>query len=140
MTEQTGSTPPDWYTNPPEWLRNPPSRRDRDPGDSYGDRDRDRRDYRDRDRDRDRGYDVRDLETAIRGMPEAVVSALKEAIQGATQQRQSTEQNSGQQEQNSGQQNSGQQNSTGSNGAQGGADDQPGKQLTFADKWFSNSL
>ena len=80
MTEQTGSTtPPDWYTNPPEWLRQPPpARRDRDDRDR--DRDYDRRDYR--------GDNMRELETAIRGMPEAVVNALKEAIQGATQQQQ----------------------------------------------------
>ena len=120
MTEQTGSTqPPEWYTNPPTWLQQPPARR--------RDRDDDRDDYRDRDRGRN---DVRDLETAIRGMPEAVVSALKEAIQGATQQRQVADNSTGQQKPPEQQ----------GNGEQQRSDDAPREQLSFADKWFSNSL
>jgi hypothetical protein len=132
MTEQTGSTtPPDWYTTPPAWLQQPPARRDRD--------DRDRDYGRDRD---SRGDDarIRELETRIAGMPEAVVNALKEAIQGATQSQQSAQQQTGQQQ--TGQQGeaaSGQQNA--SNGQSGGEGDAtPRGQLSFAEKWFSNSL
>lgn len=124
MTEQTGSSqPPDWYTKPPAWLTDPPQRRDR-----YRDDDRD--DYRDR-RSSRRDRDDDDLVTAIRAMPEQVVSALREAIQGATQ---SQQQNSGQQQQQ--QEPPKQQENNGG----GSSDDKPREQLTFADKWFSNQL
>ena len=124
MTEQTGSSqPPDWYNKPPAWLTDPPPRsRDR-----YRD-DRDD-DYRGRSWRRDR--DDEDLVTAIRAMPEQVVSALKEAIQGA-QQSQQSQQNSGQQEQSK-QDPPKQQDSD-------GGDDKPREQLSFADRWFSNQL
>lgn len=121
MTEQTGQTqPPDWYTNPPAWLREPPARRGRD---------------RDHDDDDDRGYRSRsgrndELEQAIRGMPEAVVSALKEAIQGATQQREAA----GQQ-----QQPPAQQQQPPAQESSSGSDATPRQQLTFADKWFGNT-
>jgi hypothetical protein len=128
MTEQTGSQPPDWYRNPPDWLREPPARRDR-----YRDDDDDR-DYRSGRRSRESDT-IRDLEQRIAGMPEAVVNALKEAIQGATQQRQSEQQQrppEQQQQQNSSSENS---NKDGS-----GGDDKPGEQLTWGEKFLMNKL
>ena len=133
MTEQTGANqPPDWYRNPPEWLREPPARRGRnrdyddDQEDSYRDRG-----YRRRDRDYDT---MRDLEQKISGMPEAVVNALKEAIQGATQQRQSSEQ---QQQQKPPEQ---QQSSSSDGKGDSGGDDKPGEQLTWGEKFLMNKL
>ena len=125
MTEQTGQNqPPDWYTNPPAWLREPPARRGRD---------------RDDDHDDDRGYRSRggrndELEQAIAGMPEKVVSALKEAIQGATQQREAA----GQQQQAPPPQQQ-QSSNEGSSGSSSGGDSTPRQQLTFADKWFGTT-
>jgi hypothetical protein len=121
MTEQTGQNqPPDWYTNPPAWLREPPPARRRE---------------RDHDDDDDRGYRSRggrndELEQAIRGMPEAVVSALKEAIQGATQQREAASQQ---------QQAPPPQQQQTSNESSSGNDSTPRQQLTFADKWFGTT-
>jgi hypothetical protein len=129
MTEQTGATnPPDWYTTPPAWLQQPPARRERD--------ERERGDYRS-------GADesrIRDLEQKVAGMPEAVVSALKEAIQGATQSQQSAQQQAGQQQ--AGQQQPPASDQQGAGNGQGGddGDSTPRGQLSFADKWFSNSL
>jgi len=125
MTEQTGSQPPDWYRNPPDWLREPPARRGR-----YRDDDDDR-DYRDRRRDRD-SDGLRDLEQRIAGMPEAEVNALKEAIQGATQQRQSEQQQSSPPEQK--------QTAESGNKDGSGGDDKPGEQLTWGEKFLMNKL
>jgi hypothetical protein len=125
MTEQTGSTqPPEWYTKPPQWLadlqQSPPGRRDR-----Y--RDDDDRDYRGRG---GSSADVRELETAIRAMPEQVVSALREAIQGATQGR---EQNTGGQQQNAGQQGTGQQ-------PEQKQEETPKERLTWGERFLTNQL
>lgn len=121
MSESTGSSqPPEWYTKPPAWLTDPPARRDR-----YRDDDRD--DYRDRGRSR-RDRDDEDLVTAIRAMPEQVVSALREAIQGA---QQSQQQNSGQQQQ---QDPPRQQQETAKE------DDKPAEQLTWGERFLMNKL
>lgn len=120
MSESTGSSqPPEWYTKPPAWLTDPPPRRDR-----YRDDDRD--DYRDRGRSR-RDRDDEDLVTAIRAMPEQVVSALREAIQGAQQ----SQQNSGQQQQQ--QQEPPKQEPP-------KEDDKPAEQLTWGERFLMNKL
>lgn len=124
MTEQTGQNgPPEWYTKPPEWLsamrqtNTPPP-----PSGGYS-----------------AGRQDAELLTAIRAMPENVVNALKEAIQGANAAA----------GQGSAPQQHAQQNAAGAQqaAAQPPADQQqqqqenkPAAQRTFADKWFDNQL
>jgi hypothetical protein len=129
MTESTGSAqPPEWYTKPPAWLTDPPARQGRYRDDD--DRDNDRGRYRRGSRDDD------DLATAIRAMPEQVVSALREAIQGA---QQSQQQNNGGQASNSGQQ---EQNSGGQQQQSDPPkdDDKPREQLSWGERWMANML
>lgn len=123
MTEQTGQTsPPEWYTKPPAWLTDPPARRDPYPPD-----------------DRGRGGSSNDQEliTAIRAMPEQVVSALREAIQGAQQQQRPPDppqQQTGQQQQGTAA------GSSTSGPPQQQGEETPREKLTFADRWFANQL
>lgn len=123
MSESTGSPqPPEWYTKPPAWLTDPPQqRRGRDI--RYGADDDDDRGYRRPRRDRD----DEDLVTAIRAMPEQVVSALREAIQGAQQSQQQN--NSGQQQQ---QQDPPKESTK--------EDDKPAEQLTWGERFLMNKL
>ena len=62
-------------------------------------------------------------------MPEQVVNALREAIQGAQAQQQSAQENQQQQQKPPEQK-----------AENNGGDSTPKEKLTFADKWFSNSL
>lgn len=130
MSDTPGmNNPPDWYTKPPQWLTDGPPRRGR-----YRDDDDD--DYRPRRRDRDRDYDnMRDLEQRIAGMPEAVVNALKEAIQGATQERQAAQNSGTPQPPEQKQETS---NSSTDNGK--GGDDKPAEQLSWGERFLMNKL
>jgi hypothetical protein len=126
MTEQTGqqagqSGPPDWWTKPPEWLTNRPAASAPPAG---------------RPASYDAGRQDQELLTAIRAMPEQVVGALKEAIQGAnaaaSQQPPAQQPPAQQQAAPPAQQQQ-------DNGAQQ-PDKPPASQMSFADRWFSNAL
>lgn len=123
MTEQTGQTgPPEWYTKPPEWLsslqqrQSPPAS-----GGSYS-----------------AGRQDAELLNAVRAMPENVVNALKEAIQGASQQQgaQSAPQQHAQQNAAGAQQAA----QSPPSGEQQQQESKPAAARTFADRWFDNSL
>lgn len=131
MTDPTGSTtPPEWYTTPPAWLSNPPTHQapysPPNQGQSHGSNDQ-------------------DLITAIRAMPEQVVSALREAIQGAQQARPpegSTGAPAGQAAASTSAADSSATGSppTATGTGTGSGEEAPKTQLTFADRWFANNL
>jgi hypothetical protein len=130
MTESTGSTtPPEWYTNPPAWLTSPPAHQQAAPPAhqapySTG----------------QHGSNDQDLITAIRAMPEQVVSALREAIQGAQQAQPST--TGAPAAQGASSTPAATQTGTGTGTGTGAAtgEEPPKEQVTFADRWFSNKL
>ena len=119
MTEPTGqNAPPEWYTKPPEWLS---SLRPNTPPPSGGGYSAGRQDA--------------ELLNAVRAMPENVVNALKEAIQGAqAQSGQSAPQQHAQQN-TAGAQQAAQQNPPTEQ-----QETKPAGNKTFADRWFDNSL
>jgi hypothetical protein len=135
MTDSTGSTtPPEWYTNPPAWLSNPPAHQ---------------APYSPPNQGQSHGTNDQDLITAIRAMPEQVVSALREAIQGAQQARPpegSTGAPAGQAASSTPAADSSTGGSTqtgtgtGTGTATGAGEEAPKTQLTFADRWFANNL
>lgn len=121
MTEQTGqTTPPEWWSKPPEWMtRAPASAPPAGRPASY-----------------DAGRQDQELLTAIRAMPEQVVSSLREAIQGA--QQPPAQQPPAQQP--PAQQPPAQQGDQSGGNAAAEKDNGPKPQKTFAERWFDNSL
>jgi hypothetical protein len=121
MTEQTGQNgPPEWYTKPPEWLSAlRPSSTPPPSGAGYS-----------------AGRQDAELLNAVRAMPENVVNALKEAIQGAQQQGGGQ----GAPQQHAQQNAAGAQQAAQPPAEQQQQETKPAGARTFADKWFDNQL
>jgi hypothetical protein len=121
MTEQTGQNgPPEWYTKPPEWLS--AMRQPTTPPASGGGYSAGRQDA--------------ELLTAVRAMPETVVNALREAIQGAN----STAQQASAQNPPAAQQQQAPPAQPPADQQQQQQETKPTGQKSFADRWFDNSL
>jgi Sec-independent protein translocase protein TatA len=103
---------PEWYKNPPSWWnqqRQQPQQQYTPPAP---------------------GPSNNDLFTAIKGLPEQVVNAIREATQQVAQQQQQQQQQQPQQPQQQQQQPQQQQQQQGN--------DHPPRRASFAEKWFAS--